>query len=148
MKKNMHHARSSSLTLRGGSSGENSDTPVSPTSPTSPNFLKPSHSLNDVNAQDTVKLVQKDDFVWDNVSYLYKSSSRSSNVSDDEMPTEEEKRRKEKEELDSEKAKEPKLSWFMTIFLLLVVTVVSPTLRGWLTGADLCCSLWRRQRIG
>lgn len=78
-----------------------------------------------MDAQDTIKLVHKDDCVWDNVSYLYRTPSRSSDVSDDEMITEEERKQQEKEEVDKEKAKEPKLSWFMTIFLLLSVTVVS-----------------------
>lgn len=126
VKKSIHtHTRSSSLTLRGSSSAENSDTPMSPISPTSPKLLKPDTSLDDVDAQDTIKLVHKDDCVWDNVSYLYRTPSRSSDVSDDEMITEEERKQQEKEEVDKEKAKEPKLSWFMTIFLLLSVTVVS-----------------------
>jgi Ca2+/H+ antiporter len=108
------HPRSSSATLRGPSSQSLSASDC-------PNgTLRTENSLSDVDAKDTVKLVQKDDFVWDTVSYLYSADGSHSDASEETFPDDNDG----KEETKHDEVKEPKLSWFMTASILSVVTVV------------------------
>jgi hypothetical protein len=92
--------------------------------------LKGDNSLTDVPAHDTVKLVDREDFAWDNAPYVYQISTRDSDVSVETVSgvrSDEAKKqtRVEQEKSEREKMMEPKLSWFMTMFLLAAVTVVS-----------------------
>src|ERR1700723_1515063 len=95
-----------------------------------PGILRADTSLTDLDDRDTVKLVQKECFIWDNVPYLYRTSTADTIASedmlteahfdDDDNPADSKEYQHQKDE-----GKKPKLSWFVTVFLLLIVTVVS-----------------------
>jgi hypothetical protein len=120
------HGRSTSVTVLDSSSQR-----LSPSGTlVSQNSLKKENSLTDVAAHDTVKLVENEGCVWDNVPYLYETSTEDSDPSLQtssgvRFDNKKEPGVEEQDTSDNKKIMEPKLSWFMTILLLGVVTVVS-----------------------